>query len=166
METCCKNDMTEKWAALDSFIESHGADEGALIATLHKAQEIFDYLPEEVQVHVARKLGVPDSKVYGVVTFYSFFNMKKKGKLRVSICTGTACFVRGADAVVEAFKKELDCEPGTTSEDEQFSLDCLRCVGACGLAPVVTVNGQVYGRVNPDDVKGIIKENVEKGEVA
>lgn len=157
------SNKAEKFAELDRFIDGLGeVNDGMLIGTLHKAQEIFDFLPEEVQNHVAQRLRVPASKVYGVVTFYSFFNMTPKGKIRVNICTGTACFVRGCQKVVDEFVKEMNCSPGTTTEDGMFSLDCLRCVGACGLAPVLSVNGTTYGRVAPEEVKGIVETEVAK----
>ena len=152
------------YAELDAFIDGLPAKDGALIQTLHKAQDIFGYLPTAVQNHIAHKLDLPSSKVFGVVTFYSFFNTVKKGDYRVNICMGTACFVRGAQDVLDEFAKELNIKPGETSEDGQFSLDALRCVGACGLAPVVSVNGKVYGRVTVDDVKGIVEEAMAKGD--
>lgn len=129
-----------------------------LINVLHKTQEHFGYLPAEVQEVVAQELKVPVAKVYGVVTFYSFFTMIPKGKYPISICTGTACYVRGADNVLQEFKKQLGIEVGATSNDGKYSLNCLRCVGACGLAPVVLVGDKTYGRVAPDDVKGILEE--------
>ena len=157
------SNKAEKYAELDSYIDSLSeVNEGSLIGTLHKAQKIFDFLPEEVQKYVARKVGVPASKVYGVVTFYSFFNMAPKGKIRVNICTGTACFVRGCQKIVDEFAKVMNCAPGTTTEDGMFSLDCLRCVGACGLAPVLAVNGTTYGRVTAEEVKGIVETEVAK----
>jgi NADH:ubiquinone oxidoreductase subunit E len=133
-----------------------------LISVLHEAQNIFDYLPIEVQSHIAQKLDIPASKVYGVVTFYSFFTMTKKGKYRVSVCIGTACFVRGAGKVLEKFERDLGVKSGTTSEDGTYSVDGLRCVGACGLAPVVLVKGlghdKVYGRIEEKDVEGVIQD--------
>ena len=153
--------MKEQFDKLDKFIDGLDTREGALISVLHKAQEIFGYLPQEVQRHVARRLEIPDSQVYGVVTFYSFFNTEPKGKYRIDVCLGTACFVRGANDVLEQFKRELGIEVGGTSADGLFSLDALRCVGACVLAPVVTVNGKVYGKVTPSDVKGIIEEQTK-----
>lgn len=129
-----------------------------LINVLHKTQEHFGYLPAEVQEAVAQGLNIPVAKVYGVVTFYSFFTMIPKGKYPISICTGTACYVRGADNVLQEFKKQLGIEVGKTTADGKFSLNCLRCVGACGLAPVVLVGEKTYGRVAPDDVKGILDE--------
>lgn len=131
---------------------------GNLINVLHKAQEHFGYLPAEVQEAIAAELNVSVAKVYGVVTFYSFFTMKPKGRFPISICTGTACYVRGAEKVLEEFKKELQIAVGETSEDGKYSLSCLRCVGACGLAPVVMVGEKTYGRVAPDDVKQILAE--------
>ncbi len=131
---------------------------GNLINVLHKTQEYFGYLPAEVQEVIAKELNISEAKVYGVVTFYSFFTMKPKGRFPISICTGTACYVRGAENVLEEFKKELNINPGETSEDGKFSLSCLRCIGACGLAPVVMVGDKTYGRVSPNDVKKILKE--------
>jgi len=131
---------------------------GELINVLHKTQHAFGYLPAEIQEVVAMELNVPLAKVYGVVTFYSFFSMVPKGKHPVSICTGTACYVRGAENVLAEFKKELKIEVGETTPDGMFSISCLRCVGACGLAPVVMVGDKTYGRVSPEMVKDIIKE--------
>ncbi|MGA3013282.1 MAG: NAD(P)H-dependent oxidoreductase subunit E [Bacteroidales bacterium] len=133
-------------------------DKGELINVLHKAQGIFGYLPAEVQEVIAKELNVSVAHVYGVVTFYSFFTMTPKGEHPISICLGTACYVRGADKVLEEFKRILNIQVGETSSDGKFSLSCLRCVGACGLAPVVTVGDKVYGRVSPDGVKDIVAE--------
>jgi len=148
---------------LDTYINSLSDKQGKLIPVLHKAQELFGYLPEEVQRHVAKELGIPASKVYGVVTFYSFFTMTKKGRYKIAICMGTACFVKGAKDILDEFKKELGIEAGGVTKDGMFSLDALRCIGACGLAPVLTVNGKYYGRASKDDVRGIISEHIEKG---
>ncbi|MGM0567135.1 MAG: NADH-quinone oxidoreductase subunit NuoE [Bacteroidota bacterium] len=135
---------------------------GNLINVLHQAQEHFGYLPAEIQEAIAQELNMSAAKVYGVVTFYSYFTMTPKGRYPVSICTGTACYVRGAENVLEEFKKELGIAVGETSEDGKYSLSCLRCVGACGLAPVVLVGEKTYGRVAPDDVKAIIEEYEDK----
>jgi len=129
-----------------------------LINVLHKAQGIFGYLPAEVQEIIAKELNVPVAKVYGVVTFYSFFTMQPKGLHPISICLGTACYVRGAEKVLDEFKRILNVKVGETTPDGKFSISCLRCVGACGLAPVVTIGEKVYGRVSPDGVKDILKE--------
>ncbi len=137
---------------------SFNNDPQELINVLHKCQEHFGYLPAEVQEVISNALVVPVAKVYGVVTFYSFFTMTPKGKHPISICMGTACYVRGAEKVLDEFKKELGLQVGQTSTDGKFSLSSLRCVGACGLAPVVMVGDKTYGRVAPDDVRNIIKE--------
>ena len=129
-----------------------------LINILHKTQEHFGYLPAEIQDAVADKLNISTAQVYGVVTFYSFFTMTPKGKHPISICMGTACYVRGAERILDEFKKELGLQVGQTTPDGKFSLSSLRCVGACGLAPVVIVGNKTYGRVAPDDVKAILKE--------
>ncbi|ALO14443.1 NADH-quinone oxidoreductase subunit NuoE family protein [Salinivirga cyanobacteriivorans] len=149
-----KSDVEKLKAACKEF----NNEGGELINVLHKAQSIFGYLPAEVQEIVAEELNVPLAKVYGVVTFYSFFTMIPKGRNPISICTGTACYVRGADKVLDEFKRLLKIEVGETSADGEFSLNCLRCVGACGLAPVVLVGEKTYGRVSPDEVRDILKE--------
>ena len=148
---------------LDEYIDALPTKQGALIAVLHHAQEIVGYLPVEVQDHIAQKLDIPASKVYGVVTFYSFFTMTKKGRYRVNVCMGTACFVRGAGKVLEKFEKDLKVKAGTTTEDGEYSVDALRCIGACGLAPVLTVNGKVYGRIDEGDVEGVIADFLSGG---
>jgi len=137
---------------------SFNNDPQELINVLHKCQEHFGYLPAEVQEVVSNELVIPIVKIYGVITFYSFFTMTPKGKHPVSICMGTACYVRGAEKVLDEFKKELGLQVGQTTTDGKFSLSSLRCVGACGLAPVVMVGDKTYGRVAPDDVKNILKE--------
>ncbi|HOH99758.1 MAG TPA: NAD(P)H-dependent oxidoreductase subunit E [Bacteroidales bacterium] len=143
---------------LREVCRSFNNDAGELINVLHKAQSIFGYLPAEVQEVIAEELRVPVAKVYGVVTFYSFFTMIPKGKFPISICTGTACYVRGAEKVLDEFKKELKIEVGQTTADGKFSLSCLRCVGACGLAPVVNIGEKTYGRVAPEGVRDILRE--------
>ncbi len=150
-----RQDQVDK---IHSICDSFGNQDGELINVLHKCQATFGYLPAEVQEVISEKMEMSAAKVYGVVTFYSFFTMTPKGRHPISICTGTACYVRGAETVLNEFKKQLDIEVGQTSEDGKFSLSCLRCVGACGLAPVVQVGDKTYGRVAPDDVKGIVEE--------
>jgi NADP-reducing hydrogenase subunit HndA len=143
---------------LKEVCASFNNEPGELINVLHKAQSIFGYLPAEVQEIISKELKVPLAKVYGVVTFYSFFTMIPKGKHPISICTGTACYVRGAEKVLDEFKRLLEIKVGETTPDGKFSLSCLRCVGACGLAPVVLVGEKTYGRVSPDGVKDILAE--------
>ena len=142
---------------LDNLIDSlEVADESALIFVLKEAQGIFGYLPKEVQLHIADKLGVSPSKVYGVVSFYSYFSTNPIGEYKISVCLGTVCFVKGSDKVMAEFEKQLGIKAGETTEDLKFTLEGLRCVGACGLAPVVVVNGKVYGQATPDDVSKIL----------
>ena len=143
---------------VEAICDKHGNKPGELINILHEAQSMHGYLPEEMQRIIARKLNIPASKVYGVVTFYSFFTMTPKGKHPISVCLGTACYVRGSEKLLEEIKRLLKIEVGETTPDGKFSLDCLRCVGACGLAPVVTIGEQVYGRLEPKDIKKILEE--------
>ena len=157
------NNETALYKQLDDYIDSLPTKQGALITVLHEAQEIFGYLPHEVQNHVASKLEVPASKVYGVVTFYSFFTMTKKGRHRIAVCMGTACFVRGGAKILEKLENDLHLKAGNTSEDGMWSVDSVRCVGACGLAPLITINGKFYGRLTEKDVPGIIEECLAEG---
>ena len=143
---------------LVQLCERHGNQPGELINILHEAQELHGYLPREVQEIIARQLNIPVSKVYGVVTFYSFFTMTPKGEHPISVCMGTACYVRGAEKVLDEFKRILKIEVGETTPVGKFSLSSLRCVGACGLAPVVLIGEKVYGRVTPAEVEKILKE--------
>ncbi len=155
----CKNVLTEgKYLELEEFINSLPDKKGALIEVLHKAQHIFGYLPKEVQLFVAQKLDLPASKVFGVVSFYSYFTTEPRGEFVVNVCMGTACFVRGAAAVLEELEKDLGIKVGQTTPDGKFTIEVLRCVGACGLAPVVMVNDRVYGHVTPQDIKNILAE--------
>lgn len=148
----------EMFAELDEFIESVNNDDKELIAILHKAQGIFGYLPMVVQSHIAKKLNINVSRVYGVVTFYSFFTMVPKGEYVINICLGTACFVRGAQPVLEKFEELLGIKNGETTSDGKFTITSLRCVGACALAPVVQINGKTYGNVKLDEVAKILAE--------
>jgi len=158
-KSCCQDCGQLK--ELDSYIDElaqRGTLDGKLIAILHRAQETYGYLPEDVQAHIARRLSLPPAKVYGVVSFYSFFSMVPRGKHIIDVCMGTACFVVGADKVLDEFKKQLGIEAGQTTPDMLFSLNALRCVGACGLAPVVVVDGKMFGKVTEQDVAKIIDE--------
>ena len=143
---------------VEAICDKHGNKPGELINILHEAQNMHGYLPEDMQRIIARKLNIPASKVYGVVTFYSFFTMTPKGKHPISVCLGTACYVRGSETLLDEIKRTLNIEVGETTPDGKFSLDCLRCVGACGLAPVVTIGEKVYGRLQPKDVQKILEE--------
>lgn len=146
----------EMFAELDEFIESLHNDPEELIAVLHRAQGIFGYLPMVVQKHIAKKLNINVSKVYGVVTFYSFFTMVPKGENVINVCLGTACFVRGAQQVLDKFEELLKIKNGHTTEDGKFTLTSLRCVGACALAPVVQINGKTYGKVKASEIASIL----------
>ena len=153
-----ENDLQQ----LKDICKSFNNEPGELINVLHKAQGVFGYLPAEVQEVVARQLQMSVAKVYGVVTFYSFFTMVPRGKYPISVCTGTACYVRGAEKVLDEFKRLIKVPVGETTPDGKFSIAGLRCVGACGLAPVVLVGDKTYGRVAPDGVKKILREYEDK----
>lgn len=161
----CENILKKEcFKKLEDFINALPEKQGNLISVLHKAQDIFGYLPSEVQEFVAEKLDIPISKVYGVVSFYHFFTMIPKGKYPISVCMGTACYVRGAEKVLNDIKDLLKIEVGETTVNGMFSLDYLRCVGACGLAPVVMIGKEVYRKDKTKNIKDIILEYIEKDE--
>lgn len=153
--------VCRRFKELSDFISSLKDKEGALIEVLHFAQDTYGYIGEETQEFIAKELNIPKSKVYGVISFYSYFTTEAKGENVISVCTGTACFVRGADEILEEFKKTLKINPGETTSDGKFTLNTLRCVGACGLAPVVSVGDKLYGRFKKEDVAKIIMEYSE-----
>lgn len=148
----------EQEKALDAVIEKYRNTAGALIPVLHEAQEIYGYLPLEVQQMISEKLGVPMAEIYGVVTFYAQFALNPKGAYQVAVCLGTACYVKGSGDILDELKKKLDIEVGECTPDGKFSLDATRCIGACGLAPVLTVNEDVYGRLTKDDVDDVLSK--------
>ena len=148
----------EQEKRLRSVIETLKAEPGALMPILQQAQEIYGYLPKEVQVIVARSLEIPLEEVYGVVTFYSQFNLNPKGEHQISVCLGTACYVKGAKEVYDRISELLNIGEGEITKDGKFSLDSCRCVGACGLAPVMMIDGDVYGRLTPAEVDAILKK--------
>ncbi|OPZ71802.1 MAG: NADP-reducing hydrogenase subunit HndA [Firmicutes bacterium ADurb.Bin456] len=154
---------SKHFAALDRLISRYSREKSQLIRILQKAQEIFGYLPEEVQAYVAEKLEMPVSEVNGVVTFYSFFSTRPKGKYTLSICMGTACYVKGAQNLMDTLKGELCIDEGETTSDQVFTIKSTRCVGACSLAPIMVANERVHGRIGPKELKGII-ETYRKGE--
>jgi NADH-quinone oxidoreductase subunit E len=164
---CCCKQLSEgaaaKFAELDAFIDTLGIDRaderrrGRLIQVLHKAQKIFGYLPREVQQHVAEKLYLQEAQVSGVVSFYNYFTTEPKGKYCIDICLGTACYVKGSEKVLSEIERVLGVKADThPTEDGLFSISGLRCVGACGLAPVMMVNGKVYGKVTPAQAVEIV----------
>ena len=146
----------EQEAQLKDVIAKHKDDPGAVMPVLQEAQDIYGYLPLEVQQMIAEGLNVPVDEVYGVATFYSQFALSPKGKYNISVCLGTACYVKGSGDVLERLKEKLGIDVGECTADERFSLEACRCIGACGLAPVLTVNEEVYGRLVPDDVDDIL----------
>ncbi|MEF9971194.1 MAG: NAD(P)H-dependent oxidoreductase subunit E [Oscillospiraceae bacterium] len=141
---------------LQAFLNEYAAEPGSLLPTLQKAQEIYGYLPIEVQEMVAKGLDLPLSEVYGVATFYAQFSLYPKGQYRVSVCLGTACYVKGAGEILDRVKKELGIDTGESTPDGKFSIEECRCLGACGLAPVMTINSEVYGRITPEMIPDIL----------
>lgn len=141
----------EQEKALKAVIAEHSGDPGALMPVLQQAQEIYGYLPIEVQQMIAEEMNVPLEKVYGVATFYSQFTLNPKGKYRVSVCLGTACYVKGSGDVFSKLQSILGIKGGEITADGKFSLQDCRCIGACGLAPVMTVNDDVYGKLTGDE---------------
>ncbi len=150
----------EQETQLRAIIAKHHGQLGATMPVLQEAQEIYGYLPEEVQIIIAEGLGLSLSDVYGVVSFYSQFSVNPKGEYVVAVCLGTACYVKGAADLLDRVERKLGCKSGSITEDGRFSVDATRCIGACGLAPVLTVNGDVYGRLVPDQVNGILEKYI------
>ena len=148
----------EQEEKLMKIIAENKDQKGALMPIMQKAQDIYGYLPIEVQTMIADGMGIPLEKVYGVATFYSQFSLNPKGKYQISVCLGTACYVKGSGDVYAKIEEILGIKGGECTPDGKFSLDACRCVGACGLAPVMMVNDEVFGRLKPDDVKGILEQ--------
>ena len=148
----------EKIRDLKIFIKENKGKKGVLMSVLHKAQELFGYLPIEVQKLISQELRIPLSEIYGVATFYSQFSLIPKGEYKIGVCLGTACYVKGAQEILDKLKEVLGIDVGQTTPDRKFSIDATRCIGACGLAPVITVNEDVYGKLSPDDVEEIIEK--------
>ncbi|WP_422444470.1 NADH-quinone oxidoreductase subunit NuoE [Thermoanaerobacterium sp. DL9XJH110] len=151
-------EFEEKLNQVDEMLKKYRGQRSALLQALQEAQGIMGYLPLEVQKKVAEALNVTLSEVYSTITFYSFFNLKPRGKYQIRVCLGTACYVKGASKVLERLEKELGVKVGDTTNDLKFSLDACRCVGACGLAPTIIINDDVYGRLTPDKVPEILKK--------
>ena len=148
--------MAEKTAELKEYIAEHKHADGPLMPILQKAQTLFGYLPYEVMELISDEMDVPVSEIFGIATFYAQFSLRPTGDNVISVCTGTACYVKGAASVLDAVKKELNIETGETTEDGKFTIRDTRCLGCCGLAPVMMINDDVYGRMTPDAVKGIL----------
>ena len=146
----------EQETKLVAAIAAHKGEKGAMMPILQEAQEIYGYLPIEVQEIIARETGAPVEEIFGITTFYSQFKLNPDGKYAIAVCLGTACYVKGSGDITDAISAALDLPVGSTSSDGKYSLEATRCIGACGLAPVLTVNGDVYGRLNTADVPGIL----------
>ena len=155
------NGTKEQEAALRAVIAEYRGTQGAMMPVLQKAQEIYGYLPIEVQKIIADEMDTSLEEVYGITTFYSQFALNPKGKYAIAVCLGTACYVKGAQDLVDRITLKLGLAPGSTTPDGKYSLDATRCIGACGLAPVLTVNDEVYGRLTKEDIDGILAKYVD-----
>ncbi|MHB8124739.1 MAG: NADH-quinone oxidoreductase subunit NuoE [Desulfitobacteriaceae bacterium] len=158
MSVACEDLVDPKQIKLEEIITRHKQEKGALIPVLQEAQGVYGYLPADVLRYVSKALRIPLAKVYGVVTFYSQFRLTPMGRNVVSVCLGTACHVRGGAKVLETIEKELKVKDGCTTEDGRYTLEIVACMGACGLAPVISVNNQVYGRLTPEMITGILSK--------
>lgn len=150
----------EQEEQLMKAIAEHKGQNGALIPVLHEAQNIYGYLPIEVQKIISDELGVSMAEIYGVVTFYTQFTTNPKGKYNIAVCLGTACYVKGSGVLLDKIKEKLGIDVGECTPDGKYSIEATRCIGACGLAPVLTVNEDVYGRLTPDDIDGILAKYI------
>ncbi|MCY6371454.1 NADH-quinone oxidoreductase subunit NuoE [Clostridium ganghwense] len=158
-QCCCDcNERDERLEKTQQIIEEHKEVKGALIPILHQIQELYGYLPEEALHLVSKELKISMSEIYGVATFYSLFTLEPKGKHVIRVCMGTACYVKGSQSIVEKLNSILGIEVGKTTKDGKFTLEAARCLGSCGLAPVMMIDDRVYGKVTPDDVIKILEE--------
>ena len=146
----------EQEKKLREIIDANKHDKSLLMAVMQQAQDVYGYLPMEVQEMIAEGMDVPLEKVYGVSTFYAQFSLSPKGEVNISVCLGTACYVKGSQKILDKITEILGIEPGECTSDGRFSLEACRCIGACGLAPVMTVNDEVFGKLVPEDVPGIL----------
>lgn len=149
---------TEQEAKLKEIIKTYQGTPGALMPVMQQAQDLYGYLPVEVQTMIAEGLDIPLEHIYGVATFYSQFTLNPKGKYQISVCLGTACYVKGAGSIIDKLSEKLGIEPGGITPDGKFSLEACRCLGACGLAPVMTINGVVYGKLTVDQLDEILAQ--------
>ena len=158
----CNCENNEKNKKLLEIIDKYKSDKSNLIQVLHEAQELYGYLPLDVQKEISINMGIPMAEIYGVVTFYSRFSLEPKGKYNIAVCLGTACHVKGSSNILSKIKEKLGIDVGQITEDGKFSLEATRCIGACGLAPVFTVNEEVYGKVTVEMADKIIDEYINK----
>lgn len=162
-ETTCLNCANKKIAKeVNEILINYKKDKDNLIQILNEVQDKYGYIPEIAQSEISKYLEIPMAEIYGVITFYSRFTLKPKGKYSVSVCMGTACFVKGSEKILERLKEKLKIEEGQTTKDGKFSIDTTRCVGACGLAPVFTVNDEVYGKATVKKLDEVIDELMKK----
>lgn len=152
----------EQEARLKEIIAKHKGEKGAMMPVMQEAQEVYGYLPIEVQKMIADGMGTSLEEVYGIASFYSQFSLNPKGKVAIAVCLGTACYVKGAGDIIERISQKIGIKPGETSPDGVYSLEATRCIGACGLAPVMTINDEVYGRLKKEDVDGILAKYMEQ----
>jgi NADP-reducing hydrogenase subunit HndA len=161
IKCCCENIADDRTEKLSEIILKYKNIKGALIPVLHEAQEMYGYLPIGIQKIISEGLGIPLAEVYSVVTFYTQFSLKPKRKYIIQVCKGTACYVKGASLILERLKEKLGIDVGECTGDGLFSLEVCRCVGACGLAPVIMINEDVYGRLTPEQVDEIIDKYIK-----
>ena len=158
------NEPVEKMTPeISAFIEEWKSKPGNLIMVLHQVQQTYGYIPRNIAIEISERLSVPLAKIYGVVTFYNFFKLEKAGKYKIQVCLGTACYIRGGDDLLKALEKELGIGLNSTTPDGLFSIEAVRCLGCCGLAPVIVVNGNVHGRLTSKDVPTIIEQYRKQG---
>lgn len=158
------NEPIEKMTPeISAFIEEWKSKPGNLIMVLHQVQQTYGYIPRNIAIEISERLSVPLAKIYGVVTFYNFFKLEKAGKYKIQVCLGTACYIRGGDDLLKALEKELGIGLNSTTPDGLFSIEAVRCLGCCGLAPVIVVNGNVHGRLTAKDVPAIIEQYRKQG---
>ena len=148
---------------ISAFIEEWKAKPGNLIMVLHQVQQTYGYIPRNIAIEISDRLNVPLAKIYGVVTFYNFFKLQKAGKYKIQVCLGTACYIRGGDDLLKELEKQLGIGLNATTPDGMFSIEAVRCLGCCGLAPVIVVNGAVHGRLTTKDIPGIVEQYRKMG---
>ena len=158
------NEIIEKMTPeISAFIDEWKSKPGNLIMVLHQVQQTYGYIPRNIAIEISERLSVPLAKIYGVVTFYNFFKLEKAGKYKIQVCPGTACYIRGGDDLLKTLEKELGVGLNSTKPDGMFSIEAVRCLGCCGLAPVIVVNGNVHGRLTSKDVPAIIEQYRKQG---
>ena len=162
MDNKCQCGGDQKDERMEKILKPYKQDKSNLIQILNDVQEAYGYIPRDAQLAISEYLGVPMAEIYGVITFYSRFSLKPKGKYNVAVCLGTACYVKGSEKILDKLKEKLGVDVGQTTKDGKFSIEATRCIGACGLAPVFTVNGEVYGKATPELLEKVIDEYMNK----